>query len=99
MKAVSFLSKKGIKTNVTLVFSVSQAILAARAGATYISPFLGRLDDIGVNSKDLIGNISKIFEIYDIKTENLKDNYNENENRNVRNNRKIKSKSIKRNKK
>ncbi|ERT56743.1 transaldolase [Peptoniphilus koenoeneniae] len=69
LKAVSFLSKKGIKTNVTLVFSVSQAILAARAGATYISPFLGRLDDIGVNSKDLIGNISKIFEIYDIKTE------------------------------
>lgn len=69
LKAVSFLSKKGIKTNVTLVFSVSQAILAARSGATYISPFLGRLDDIGVNSKDLIGNISKIFEIYDIKTE------------------------------
>ncbi len=68
LKAVSFLSKNGIKTNVTLVFSVSQAILAARAGATYISPFLGRLDDIGVNSKELIGNISKIFEIYDIKT-------------------------------
>lgn len=68
LKAVSFLSKNGIKTNVTLVFSVSQAILASRAGATYISPFLGRLDDIGVNSKELIGNISKIFEIYDIKT-------------------------------
>ena len=47
MKAVSALSKEGIKTNVTLIFSANQALLAARAGATYVSPFLGRLDDIG----------------------------------------------------
>lgn len=68
LKATSILSKKNIKTNVTLIFSASQAILAARAGATYVSPFLGRLDDIGVSSKDLIKEISTIFKNYNIET-------------------------------
>jgi transaldolase len=60
MKAVSTLSKDGIKTNVTLIFSANQALLAARAGATYVSPFLGRLDDIGHNGLDLISTIAEI---------------------------------------
>ncbi|MFR7349191.1 fructose-6-phosphate aldolase [Peptoniphilus sp.] len=68
LKATSILSKENIKTNVTLIFSASQAILAARAGATYVSPFLGRLDDIGVSSKDLIKEISTIFKNYNIET-------------------------------
>lgn len=68
LKATSILSKENIKTNVTLVFSASQAILAARAGATYVSPFLGRLDDIGVSSKALIEEISTIFKNYNIET-------------------------------
>lgn len=68
LKATSILSKENIKTNVTLIFSASQAILAARAGATYVSPFLGRLDDIGVSSKDLIEEISTIFKNYNIET-------------------------------
>ncbi|ERT63418.1 MULTISPECIES: fructose-6-phosphate aldolase [Peptoniphilus] len=68
LKATSILSKENIKTNVTLVFSASQAILAARAGATYVSPFLGRLDDIGVSSKALIEEISTIFRNYNIET-------------------------------
>ena len=68
LKATSILSKENIKTNVTLIFSASQAILAARAGATYVSPFLGRLDDIGVSSKDLIKEISTIFNNYNIET-------------------------------
>lgn len=68
LKATSVLSKEGIKTNVTLIFSSSQAILAARAGASYVSPFLGRLDDIGVSSKNVIEEISKIFKIYNIDT-------------------------------
>jgi len=69
LKSVSYLSKKGIKTNVTLIFSASQALLAARAGATYVSPFLGRLDDIGSNGLILIKDISEIFNIHGIKTE------------------------------
>ena len=69
LKAVSYLSKKNIKTNVTLIFSATQALLAARAGATYVSPFLGRLDDIGSNGMILINDISDIFHIHDIKTE------------------------------
>lgn len=68
LKATSILSKENIKTNVTLIFSASQAILAARAGATYVSPFLGRLDDIGVSSKALIDEISTIFKNYNIET-------------------------------
>lgn len=69
MKAVSTLSKEGIKTNVTLVFSANQALLAARAGATYVSPFLGRLDDIGHDGLELISTIADIFAIHDIETE------------------------------
>jgi transaldolase len=69
LKAVKQLSKLGIKTNVTLIFSAAQALLAARAGATYVSPFLGRLDDIGTNGMILIEEIADIFEIHDIQTE------------------------------
>ena len=69
LKAVSYLSKKGIKTNVTLIFSAAQALLAARAGAAYVSPFLGRLDDIGSNGLILIKDISEIFEVHGIKSE------------------------------
>ena len=69
-KAVKELSKEGIKTNVTLVFSATQAILAARAGATYVSPFLGRLDDISSDGLILIEDIMEIFSMYpDIETE------------------------------
>ena len=69
LKAVSQLSKENIKTNVTLIFSAAQALLAARAGATYVSPFLGRLDDIGFNGLSLIEEIKEIFNVHDIKTE------------------------------
>ena len=69
LKACSALTKMGVKTNVTLVFSPSQALLAARAGATYVSPFLGRLDDIGINGSELISDIATIFNIHGIKTE------------------------------
>ena len=69
LKAVKVLSAEGIKTNVTLVFSAAQALLAARAGATYVSPFLGRLDDISMPGIDLIKSIMEIFMIHDIKTE------------------------------
>lgn len=69
LKAVSALSKKGIKTNVTLIFSANQALLAARAGATYVSPFVGRLDDIGYDGMILIDDIHQIFVYHDIKTE------------------------------
>lgn len=69
LKAVSVFSKEGIKTNVTLIFSANQALLAARAGASYVSPFLGRLDDIGQNGLDLISTISDIFTIHNIETE------------------------------
>lgn len=69
LKAVSALSKKGIRTNVTLVFSPAQALLAARAGATYVSPFVGRLDDISSNGAELIEEIAQIFEIHGIDTE------------------------------
>lgn len=60
LKAVNILSKKGIKTNVTLIFSAAQALLAARAGATYVSPFVGRLDDIGKDGIELIAEITEI---------------------------------------
>lgn len=69
LKACKILTQKGIKTNVTLIFSASQALLAARAGATYVSPFLGRLDDIGVDSVSLIKDIAEIFRVHEIKTE------------------------------
>lgn len=69
LKAVSILSKEGIKTNVTLIFSALQALLAARAGASYVSPFLGRLDDIGSNGISLIKDISEIFQIHGIQAE------------------------------
>ena len=69
LKATKILSSKGVKTNVTLIFSAAQALLAARARATYVSPFLGRLDDIGMDGMDLIKEIVEIFEIHDIKTE------------------------------
>lgn len=69
LKAVSVLSKKGIKTNVTLIFSASQALLAARAGATYVSPFVGRMDDISNEGIDVIEDIVDIFDLHGIKTE------------------------------
>jgi len=69
MKAVTLLSQKGIKTNVTLVFSASQALLAAKAGATYVSPFVGRLDDISEDGMQLISDIMQIFCAYGFKTE------------------------------
>ena len=69
MKAVKVLSKEGIKTNVTLIFTANQALLAARAGATYVSPFLGRLDDISTDGLDLIRQIAEIFAVADIETE------------------------------
>lgn len=69
LKAVKILNAEGIKTNVTLVFSMSQALMAARAGATYVSPFIGRLDDIGENGIQLVENIVKAFKLYGIKTE------------------------------
>lgn len=69
LKAVKVLSAKGIKTNVTLIFSASQALLAAKAGATFVSPFVGRLDDIGRTGMDLIEQIAEIFMLHDIKTE------------------------------
>ena len=69
LKAVKVLSAEGIKTNVTLIFSANQALLAARAGATYVSPFLGRLDDINMPGINLIEDIVQIFENYGLETE------------------------------
>ncbi|MDF2591169.1 MAG: tal [Clostridia bacterium] len=69
LKAVKVLTSEGIKTNVTLIFTGGQALLAARAGATYVSPFLGRLDDIGTPSMELIESIVTIFKVHGIKTE------------------------------
>lgn len=69
LQAVSILAEEGIKTNVTLVFSVNQALLAARAGAAYVSPFVGRLDDIGADGIDLVRNIVTVFERHLIETE------------------------------
>ncbi|MBQ6367817.1 MAG: fructose-6-phosphate aldolase [Erysipelotrichaceae bacterium] len=69
LKAVKVLSAEGIKTNVTLIFSANQALLAARAGATYVSPFLGRLDDINERGVDLIDQIVTIFRNADIDTQ------------------------------
>jgi transaldolase len=69
LKAVKLLSVQGIKTNVTLIFSAGQALLAAKAGASYCSPFVGRIDDIGWSGVDLIAEIALIFNIHGIKTE------------------------------
>jgi len=69
LKATKILTAEGIKTNVTLIFTPGQALLAARAGATYVSPFLGRLDDIATNSLPLIEDISEIFQFHGIETE------------------------------
>jgi len=69
LKAVKELTKRGIRTNVTLIFSPLQALLAARAGASYVSPFLGRLDDIGNPGIDLVKQIVEIFEVHGIETE------------------------------
>ena len=69
LKATKQLTELGIKTNVTLIFSATQALLAARAGATYVSPFVGRLDDISDSGIDLVADIAEIFAIHDIETE------------------------------
>ena len=69
LKAVATFSKKGIKTNVTLIFSANQALMAARAGATFVSPFVGRLDDISFDGLTLIRDIREIFDIHGIQTE------------------------------
>lgn len=71
IKAIKYFSKKGIKTNCTLVFSAGQALLAAKAGATYVSPFIGRLDDISVNGLDLISEIREIYDNYGYETQIL----------------------------
>lgn len=69
LKAVKILKKEGIKTNVTLIFSAGQALLAARAGASYVSPFVGRLDDAGNDGMELIEELTDIFNNYDMDTE------------------------------
>ena len=71
IKAAKYFSDKGIKTNVTLVFSAGQALLAAKAGATYVSPFLGRLDDISTDGLNLISEIRDIYDNYGFETEIL----------------------------
>ena len=71
IKAIKYFSNKGIKTNCTLVFSAGQALLAAKAGATYVSPFIGRLDDIGESGIDLIAQICHIFELHSFETQVL----------------------------
>lgn len=69
LKATRVLAAENIKTNVTLVFTAAQALLAARAGATYVSPFLGRLDDVSTPGIDLICDITEIFNLHDIRTQ------------------------------
>lgn len=69
LKAINTLSKKGIKTNCTLIFSVSQGLMAAKAGATYISPFVGRIDDMGEDGGDLIYNLKQVLDNYGLDTQ------------------------------
>ena len=69
LKAIKILSDKGIKTNATLIFSANQALLAAKAGATYVSPFIGRLDDLGQDGMQMVRDLVEIYKLYDIKTE------------------------------
>lgn len=71
IKAIRYFSENGINTNCTLVFSLGQALLAAKAGATYVSPFVGRLDDISEDGVDLIREIVNIYDIYDFETQVL----------------------------
>jgi transaldolase len=71
IKACKYFSSKGIKTNVTLVFSAGQALLAAKAGATYVSPFIGRLDDVSTDGLNLIAEIREIYENYGFETQIL----------------------------
>jgi transaldolase len=71
IKAIKYFTAKGIRTNCTLIFSAGQALLAAKAGATYISPFIGRLDDISVNGLDLVAQIRQIYDNYVFDTEIL----------------------------
>jgi transaldolase len=71
IKAIKYFSSKGIRTNCTLIFSAGQALLAAKAGATYISPFLGRLDDVSTNGLDLIAQIRTIYDNYSFNTQIL----------------------------
>jgi transaldolase len=71
VKALKYFSDKGIKTNCTLIFSAGQALLAAKAGATYVSPFIGRLDDISTDGLGLIENIRVIYDNYGFETEIL----------------------------
>ena len=71
LKAITYFSQKGIRTNCTLIFSVGQALLAAKAGATYVSPFIGRLDDISTDGLRLIEDIRNIYDNYDFETEIL----------------------------
>lgn len=71
IKAIKYFTEKGIRTNCTLVFSVGQALLAAKAGATYVSPFIGRLDDICGNGVRLVGDIVRMYRTYDYKTQVL----------------------------
>ncbi|BAM61684.1 probable transaldolase [Streptococcus dysgalactiae subsp. equisimilis RE378] len=69
LKATNILSKEGIKTNVTLIFTVSQGLMAMKAGATYISPFIGRLEDIGTDAYQLISDLREIIDLYDFQAE------------------------------
>ncbi|MBG9982493.1 fructose-6-phosphate aldolase [Aerococcaceae bacterium DSM 111020] len=69
LKAVNTLSQEGIKTNVTLIFSVAQGLLAAKAGATYVSPFIGRIDDMGNNGMELIADLRIVLDNYALETE------------------------------
>ncbi|MDN3018105.1 fructose-6-phosphate aldolase [Neobacillus drentensis] len=69
LKACNHFSKKGVTVNVTLIFNANQALLAARAGATYVSPFLGRLDDIGQNGLELISQVADIFAVHGLETQ------------------------------
>jgi transaldolase len=69
LEACRYLSQKGIKTNVTLIFTVNQALLAARAGATYVSPFLGRLDDISEDGVQLVTRVAEVFRIHKLDTQ------------------------------
>ena len=71
IKAIKYFHKKNIKTNCTLVFSIGQAILAAKAGATYVSPFIGRLDDIGEDGVDIVSRICKLYKNYLFETKVL----------------------------
>lgn len=71
LKAITYFSQKGIRTNCTLIFSVGQALLAAKAGSTYVSPFIGRLDDISTDGLRLIEDIRNIYDNYDFETEIL----------------------------